>query len=47
MGITGVTEDEWKLFVACFKIFVLSYRGMWIMNNDSMKKIINEKFKVD
>lgn len=47
VGITGITDDEWKLFVACFKVFILSFKGMWIMNNDSMKKIILEKFKMD
>ncbi|EAS04845.2 Sm protein (macronuclear) [Tetrahymena thermophila SB210] len=47
MGVTLITEDEWKLFLACFKVFILSYKGMWIMNNDALKKVINEKFKQD
>lgn len=47
MTITNVTESEWKLFIACFKVFILRFKGLWIMNNDSMKRAVSEKYKVD
>lgn len=37
--ITQVTVNEWKIFIGCFKMFVLSYKGLWIMNNETLKRV--------
>lgn len=46
MKITGVTEIEWTLFAVVFKVFVLKYKNYWIMNNDTMKRVILKKYDV-
>lgn len=47
MFLTDVNEEEWKLFLSCFKVFVLGFKGLWIFNNDSMKRVVLDKFKLE
>ena len=47
VGMTGVLDEEWRVFIACFKAFVLNFKGLWIMNNEIMKRVVLEKYKVD
>lgn len=47
INVTNVSDEEWKLFISCFKVYILNFKGLWIMNNDSMKKVVIEKFNVE
>lgn len=46
MEMTGITEAEWKLFMACFKVFVINYNGYLIMNNNTMKRVFLKKYEI-
>lgn len=41
----GLEED--KMFFALFKNFLIKYKGLWILNNDNLKKAIQSKYMQD
>ncbi|EGR26947.1 TPR repeat protein [Ichthyophthirius multifiliis] len=45
--ITAISVPEWRIFLAFFKVFILKYKYYWQMNNFSLKKIIQNKYKID
>lgn len=47
IAITNVSDEEWKLFLGVFKVFVLNFKGLWIVNSDLLKRIVFEKFKLE
>lgn len=44
MEICKITMDEWKLFLAYFKVFLMHHRQYWIINNDLFKGVLLKKF---
>lgn len=40
LNVCKITVDEWRIFLAIFKTFIMHYKGYWIINNDMFKKVI-------
>lgn len=45
--VCKVTEAEWKLFVAFFKIYLMRFKEYWIINNDLFKSVLIYKYCQD
>jgi hypothetical protein len=43
--ISKVTPDELKLFGVVFGNFLMKYRHLWMIKNDSFRKCLNSKYK--
>lgn len=42
-AVTNISAEEGKLFIGLFKNFLIKYQGLWILNNDMLKKTIQAK----
>ncbi len=45
--IADIKDEEWKVYLAVFKVFLMHYKELWIVNNDSFKKAIFLKYHSD
>jgi hypothetical protein len=45
--VCKLTKEEWKTFLTFFKVFLMHYRGLWIINNDLFKKSLIRKYHTD
>ena len=39
--------EEWRTFLAFFKVFMMNYHGLWIINNDMFKRAIVNRYTGD
>ena len=37
--------EEFKLLVTIFKPFIVSFKGLWMIKNDSFKRAILDKYE--
>lgn len=44
LAITKISYEEGRLFLTLFKNFLIQYKGLWILNNDMLKKVITQKY---
>ena len=43
--LTGATTKEWNFILAVFKTFMMKYRDLWKINNETFKKAIRQMFQ--
>ena len=47
LTLTGANEKEWNYILAIFKTFMMKYKDLWKVNNETFKKAIRAKFQED
>lgn len=45
LTLTGASEKEWNYILAIFKTFMMKYKDLWKVNNETFKKAIRIKFQ--
>lgn len=43
-ALTGITQEDWNLMLAFFKLFFNTYKGLWTVSNDLFKKAIENRY---
>jgi hypothetical protein len=47
LKVTKIEEEDWRLFLALFKSFMMHYSDLWIINNDLFKRAVIKYFTKD
>ena len=42
--VTKITDQEWKMFITCFKTFLQNFKDLWVINNSALERAIVVKF---
>lgn len=44
-SITKIDHEELKLFITIFRAFLMNFKELWMIKNDSFKKSIHKKYE--
>ncbi|CAD8176209.1 unnamed protein product [Paramecium pentaurelia] len=44
LTICQLNENDWKIFLVFFKVYLMHYKEYWIINNDIFKSIIQKRY---
>ena len=47
ISITKIDPEELKLFITIFRAFLMNFKDLWMIKNDSFKRSINKKYEFD
>ena len=47
MAVSRLSIEEWRLFLGFFKIFIMNYQGLWLINNEVFKRSIISRYNID
>ena len=47
LTLTGISEKDWRHVVGVFKTFLMKYKDLWKINNETFKKAIRVKYTND
>jgi len=47
LALTNISQKEWRMIVAVFKTFMMNYKDLWKINNETFKKVIRIKYTQD
>ena len=45
ISITKIDHEELKLFITIFRAFLMNFKDLWMIKNDSFKRSINKKYE--
>ena len=45
ISITKIDPEELKLFITVFRSFLMNFKELWMIKNDSFKKSIHKKYE--
>jgi hypothetical protein len=45
ISITKIDHEDLKLFITVFRAFLMNFKDLWMIKNDSFKRSINKKYQ--
>jgi hypothetical protein len=44
MEVCNISNEDWKLFLAFFKMFLMNHKDLWIISNEIFKSVVTKRY---